>query len=179
MTRKELLTSIVISHGECDYSWCRECPLNASHMCSENKSSNVVSAKCMLDGIYKREQSDPLRVYDAMHGYARAEALGTIDDYHSRQNRGVSDARMMRLIDDLKSGEFSKKEVDKIVDIAIDYQYSLEEELKHCPFCGSEAYVYDEVMENGTIHGVACTECMAEMSYADRSECIEKWNERA
>lgn len=50
-------------------------------------------------------------------------------------------------------------------------------ELKHCPFCGSEARRYYGLLD---IHGVVCKKCHAKVyGYVNQASATRAWNRRA
>ena len=55
----------------------------------------------------------------------------------------------------------------------------MSKKLKPCPFCGSEATLY-EYRWWGISYGVECTKCDAILEgYSTKEEAIEAWNRRA
>jgi len=54
----------------------------------------------------------------------------------------------------------------------------MEEMLRSCPFCGSEAG-YDETQKkHGIVYSVYCEECGAEIARLNSEEAINAWNRR-
>ena len=56
----------------------------------------------------------------------------------------------------------------------------MSEKLKPCPFCGSEANLYECRWLGITSYGVECTKCDAILEgYSTKEEAIKAWNKRA
>lgn len=52
------------------------------------------------------------------------------------------------------------------------------EELKPCPFCGSEAEIRNEKALSADGYAIGCKRCMVYMYDGIKSRAVEKWNRR-
>ena len=59
------------------------------------------------------------------------------------------------------------------------------EALKPCPFCGSDALLYDRSFEPDcrrskmTVYFINCLDCGSSIRTADADRCVQRWNSRA
>ena len=74
----------------------------------------------------------------------------------------------------------TSEELESVNNYLKSISVSVEEGLKHCPFCGAEAEVHKNVFAEGTVYTVECISCSCGLDWFDtEEEAIEAWNRRA